>query len=357
LRIARFVFCLVLFICLVQATSAYTVKTVAISPSSTPQAGDVVVLTTTIAFQGPLGKSFDPDHDLLFSTDLDSPAWTFGLSRDGVADPAIAAEGTTARLDGVSIACGSGTTLVCTVSVEGMAPPDVGDPEISAIAIQELDSDGTPIGGGGYEKTIEVDTAATLDARIQEQEATLKTLRLLIESKARAGVDTSAAKAKYQAAGEALAVARTASVSSASTAYADLARARKYTSEIGPLLDIAVDDFNREAVMTTPVTTTVTTMALTTGPTTVPATMTTAIPGTLSPETTVSSPATISPFQPVVDETSASTTPSVTAIPDEQNGTLEKPNNNNKMDQQNALLDRIVDFLESLFGWTPEPLS
>jgi hypothetical protein len=237
--IRRVILCFVLVFCLIQITSAYAVKTVAVSPSSSPHAGDTVSVKTVMTFQGSGGAPFDPDHALLFATDLDQAAWRLELSRDGVADPAIAASGRTARIDGRVLASTSVTPLVCTVYVDGVAPSVTESSAVSAITIQETDSNGVPVAGGEYRKKITIDTSATLDTRIQEKEATLATIRLLIDSKARLGVDTSAAEAKYRDAHTSIASAKTASTSS--VAYTDLARAHASMGEACLLLDLAVE--------------------------------------------------------------------------------------------------------------------
>ncbi|RPJ52721.1 MAG: hypothetical protein EHJ95_03520 [Methanobacteriota archaeon] len=328
--ITCFILCLVLLFCLIPIGSAYAVKTVALIPSSTPRAGEVVTLTATITLHGSSGKSFESDHDLVFATDLERPMWTIGCSRDGFYEAAITVEGATARLDGSTLACTSGQTLICTVTVEGTAPLEAESSEITAIAIQETDADGEPVQGGSYEKTIEVVCGATLDALIEEEEGMLATLRLLMGSKARGGVDISAAEAKHADARDALACASAAQTCSA--AYAELAKAQKYTAEVGPLLDLAVEEFERGAAAATTTS------------------------GTPAPEGTVSGMAAIATLQhqPAADGTAAPTaTPASADTHDRRDGAAGK--GTDAANQAKGIFDQIVGLFRGLLGWAGIP--
>jgi hypothetical protein len=331
MKVHRIVFCLILIVCLTSVSSAYTVKTVAINPSIAPHGGDSISVKAVIAFPASEQRAFDPDHDLRFSTDLSNAVWTFTFSGNGIDDLSIPASGSRTSIDGGLLASASNVKMKCTVTVGGIVPSGTDLAEITAIEIQETDANGALVTGGDYRKLIHVDHSASLTARIQDKEADLAQLRLLIESKAMIGADMSAVEATYQTAAGAIASAKTARSESAADAH--LAAAHAAMAEAYLLFNDAWADYQL-SITTTPTPTMVPCQAC-----------------IVAPATTISRPTTIPTLQkPKTTTTIAKKTTTLMEIRYDWNQTADA-----LPDPQDDFFNQIVTFIGSVFGLTPQP--
>jgi len=229
-NISRWIILLLALVCVVQAASAFDVKTATVNPAS----GDLepsqeVTAHYVIAYNmdpaNSDGESFD------FSTGLRDPAWTFIVYRDGIPIYTTEKTGYYPSLGSFELAYKDKVEL--DVQLRGTVPK-TSSGEIEIVKLEHIKNkhvEGTP-----YRMTRKVVSAEQVGSSLSVQQQNLKTLKADIDARAADGVDVSAAQAKYDAASKALTSAASAAPSKAAE-Y--IATATKNMDEAKPLLDKA----------------------------------------------------------------------------------------------------------------------
>ena len=229
-NLSRWIILLLALICVVQAASAFDVKTATVNPAS----GDLepsqeVTAHYVIAYNmdpaNSDGESFD------FSTGLRDPAWTFIVYRDGIPIYTTEKTGYYPSLGSFELAYKDKVEL--DVQLRGTVPK-TSSGEIEIVKLEHIKNkhvEGTP-----YRMTRKVVSAEQVGSSLSVQQQNLKTLKADIDARAADGVDVSAAQAKYDAASKALTSAASAAPSKAAE-Y--IATATKNMDEAKPLLDKA----------------------------------------------------------------------------------------------------------------------
>ncbi|MFA7073375.1 MAG: hypothetical protein WC138_12825, partial [Methanoculleus sp.] len=229
-NISRWIILLLALVCVVQAASAFDVKTATVNPAS----GDLepsqeVTAHYVIAYNmdpaNSDGESFD------FSTGLRDPAWTFIVYRDGIPIYTTEKTGYYPSLGSFELAYKDKVEL--DVQLRGTVPK-TSSGEIEIVKLEHIKNkhvEGTP-----YRMTRKVVSAEQVGSSLSVQQQNLKTLKADIDARAADGVDVSAAQAKYDAASKALTSAASAAPSKAAE-Y--IASAIKNMDEAKPLLDKA----------------------------------------------------------------------------------------------------------------------
>jgi hypothetical protein len=229
-NISRWIILLLALVCVVQAASAFDVKTATVNPAS----GDLepsqeVTAHYVIAYNmdpaNSDGESFD------FSTGLRDPAWTFIIYRDGIPIYTTEKTGYYPSLGSFELAYKDKVEL--DVQLRGTVPK-TSSGEIEIVKLEHIKNkhvEGTP-----YRMTRKVVSAEQVGSSLSVQQQNLKTLKADIDARAADGVDVSAAQAKYDAASKALTSAASAAPSKAAE-Y--IASAIKNMDEAKPLLDKA----------------------------------------------------------------------------------------------------------------------
>lgn len=229
-NIGRWIILLLALVCVVQAASAFDVKTATVNPAS----GDLepsqeVTAHYVIAYNmdpaNSDGESFD------FSTGLRDPAWTFIVYRDGIPIYTTEKTGYYPSLGSFELAYKDKVEL--DVQLRGTVPK-TSSGEIEIVKLEHIKNkhvEGTP-----YRMTRKVVSAEQVGSSLSVQQQNLKTLKADIDARAADGVDVSAAQAKYDAASKALTSAASAAPSKAAE-Y--IASAIKNMDEAKPLLDKA----------------------------------------------------------------------------------------------------------------------
>jgi hypothetical protein len=229
-NISRWIILLLALVCVVQAASAFDVKTATVNPAS----GDLepsqeVTAHYVIAYNmdpaNSDGESFD------FSTGLRDPAWTFIIYRDGIPIYTTEKTGYYPSLGSFELAYKDKVEL--DVQLRGTVPK-TSSGEIEIVKLEHIKNkhvEGTP-----YRMTRKVVSAEQVGSSLSVQQQNLKSLKADIDARAADGVDVSAAQAKYDAASKALTSAASAAPSKAAE-Y--IASAIKNMDEAKPLLDKA----------------------------------------------------------------------------------------------------------------------
>lgn len=229
-NISRWIILLLALVCVVQAASAFDVKTATVNPAS----GDLepsqeVTAHYVIAYNMKPGSSDDESFD--FSTGLRDPAWTFIVYRDGIPIYTTEKTGYYPSLGAFELAYNDKVEL--DVQLRGTVPK-ISSGEVEIVKLEHLKN--KHVEGDPYRMTRKVVSAEQVGSSLSVQQQNLKTLKADIDARAADGVDVSAAQAKYDAASKALTSAASAAPSKAAE-Y--IASAIKNMDEAKPLLDKA----------------------------------------------------------------------------------------------------------------------
>lgn len=228
--ISRWVILLLALVCVVQAASAFNVKTEKIDPASGAlEPGQQVtaryVLTYDMITSGGNDESFE------FSTGLQNPVWDFIVYRDGVAIYTTKKTGYYPVLTEFEIAYGDGD-IELDAQLRGVVPSSAS----SKILITKIEHLRDKDVKDTHSVTRDVVNAAQVEGSLAAQQQRLKDLKADLDEKASQGVDISAAQAKYNSASQALTSAASAGPSQAAS-Y--IATAKKDIDEGVALLDKA----------------------------------------------------------------------------------------------------------------------
>lgn len=143
---------LLLLFAAIPGVAAWTVQDVTINPEGgmvAPKAP--VAVSCTIHFDLPpegTGRTFDADHTLEMTTELNGATWTatlvnIGKGRDPITTPLASKTGSSYRIEGSTLSWDD-AELNLIVTIRGTAP-DVRDQDKVMISIKELDENGEPV--------------------------------------------------------------------------------------------------------------------------------------------------------------------------------------------------------------------
>lgn len=220
--------------CLVQAASAATVNyKLSTTPTVNPSSGDLspgehVTVAATLTLTGS-DLTFPDDHDLEFYSELDKMVWTYDVQIDGRgSDSPRTVKTRRMTIDGFDLSYKSGTDVAVKVTLEGYAPTVTATSSKTILSIQETNGDGATVEGSEYSIKRTVVNPQDVQANIATAQTRLTALKTSIDEKLAAGIDTTAAQAKYDEAKAA--INRASSTSDFAAAKADLTTAQNAMS-------------------------------------------------------------------------------------------------------------------------------
>jgi len=238
---------IIAFLCLVQAVAALTtVGGITTSPSqvNTLKTGDIVSeVSGTLKLPPSGGLTFPVDDKLEFYTQLDNAKWSVIIVQNGIDNPAMTFNGKHATIGGFMLsypASGSkGVELNVKFSMTGgVVPSSFTSGDIILVRALELDSSSNQVGAPVFKNGTVINPEA-MRATLNNVKAKLVTLKADIDAKEALGVDTTAARAKYQAASSALDTAATNIISSPTTVQSLLDTATSNINNANAALDQA----------------------------------------------------------------------------------------------------------------------
>lgn len=212
--------------CLVQAGSAAVVHyKLSTTPTVNPSSGDLspgepVTVLATLTLTG-TDQTFPQNNQLEFYTELNDPQWTRDIQIDGIgSDSPRTVKTMRMTIPGFDLSYKSDLNLVVKITLKGYAPTVAATSSKTILSIQEIDSNGATIEGSTYSIKRTVINPQDVQANIATAQTRLTTLKTNIDGKLTAGVDTTAAQAKYDEAKAA--INRASSTSDFAAAKADL---------------------------------------------------------------------------------------------------------------------------------------
>jgi len=211
------------------ASGSLSVKNLAVTPTGDLVSGQNPANTVTVSFViefTPVGgETFPSEETLAMSTDLDNGKWSYITSLDGNANPAVTANGRNLNINGWVLSYPSKRELSMQVTLNGDVPTVTASGNKTLIRVAELGSSSDAISGSGVTREAYVINPADKNKAVSDVKTALTAFRALIDQKAQAGVETTAAMAKYSAASTAIQNAEKASSFSASQTYLTNAQA------------------------------------------------------------------------------------------------------------------------------------
>jgi hypothetical protein len=215
--------------CLIQAASAAVNYKITGTPDVNPSSGDLspgqrVTASVVLTLQDYGEYSFPGDHALVLYTDLDDPVWTYYIEVGGHSDQPRTKSARNLPLDGFDLSYSADTDVSVMVAIEGKAPTVTATQEKIVIRIRQLDKDDDVVDDSEYMIKRTVVNPQDVQANIATAQTRLNALKTSIDEKLAAGIDTTAAQAKYDEAKAA--INRASSTSDFAAAKADLTTAQ-----------------------------------------------------------------------------------------------------------------------------------
>ncbi|MCU0632214.1 MAG: hypothetical protein MUC66_04465 [Methanolinea sp.] len=234
-RYWKYTVILALLCLLIQGATSVSVGNIAITPSTDLVSGQTQVRSTFIInFPSSGGKTFDDGNTLQFSSEMDSPSWTYAIVLDGIENPSKTEIGQNVNINGWLLSYPSKRELSMKVTMEGVAPVVTGSEEKILIAVRELDDRGAKISSTEVVKKKLVINPAQIQVSIGQARSSLSAMRGQIDQLAASGIDVSPLEQKYQDASAAIQSAE--ATSDYSKAQASLNSANKALSEADVLV-------------------------------------------------------------------------------------------------------------------------
>ncbi|MDI6866116.1 hypothetical protein [Methanoculleus sp.] len=197
-KIVRWFILLLALLFVVQAASAFTIKTETINPATGPlEPGQQVTARYVLTYDMVTTDLSDETFEL--STGLQNPSWDIAVYRDGIAVYTTKKTGYYPVLTEFEISYGEGNTEL-DIQLRGTVPSSTTG-QVLVIKIEHLR--GTEV-RDTHTVTREVVSAADIEGALALQQQRLKDLKADMDAKAAEGVDISAVQAKYSAASSAL---------------------------------------------------------------------------------------------------------------------------------------------------------
>jgi hypothetical protein len=181
----------------IPAVSAFTVEGMTISPSGALTPGTAVTATFKVGFSASSDLTFPSGSDLVLTTDLKDPKWTYSLILDDVENSREPVGGKTLDLSGFELSYGSSVDEIVSVTLEGTAPSVDVTSEKIIVNVKEIDSNGNTVSSSIVNKSALVINSGDVTKVVAEKNANLQTLQSSIDEKSSMGIDTSAAETYY----------------------------------------------------------------------------------------------------------------------------------------------------------------
>ena len=185
-----------LFLC-IPAVSAYTVEGMTIEPSGALTPGSAVTASFKVQFGASSDLTFPAGSDLVMTTDLTSPTWSYTVILDDVENPRNPVGGKTLDLSGFELSYPSSVDEAIRVTLQGTAPSVDTTTEKIIVNIKEVDTNGNVVASSMINKTALVINTGDVSKVVSEKNTNLQTLQSHIDEKSAMGVDTSSAETYY----------------------------------------------------------------------------------------------------------------------------------------------------------------
>jgi hypothetical protein len=216
----------VFFAVCIPVVSAFSVEGLTIDPSGSLTPNTPVTVSFKVDFASSSGETFPSGSDLVMTTDLANPKWTYTLILDGVENPRNPAGGKTLDLSGFELSYPAKVDESIRVTVEGTAPTVDKTTNKTILDIHELDTHGNIVSSSQVTKTALVINVGDIQSAIDEKNTNLQTLRSHIDEKSAIGIDTTEAEADYNDANSKISSAKARPATQYSDAFNDLAAAQ-----------------------------------------------------------------------------------------------------------------------------------
>ncbi|MEN6396035.1 MAG: hypothetical protein ABFC78_06085 [Methanoregula sp.] len=214
-----------LFFC-IPAVSAFTVEGMTIEPSGSLTPGTTVTASFKIGFSASSSLTFPEGSDLVLTTDLKDPSWSYTILLDDVENPRNPVGGKTLELSGFELSYPSSVSEVIRVTLKGTAPSVDATSEKNILNVKEVDSNGNTVASSVVTKTALVINTGDVTRQVSEKNSNLQALQAQIDEKSAMGVDTSSAEAYFNDAQSKISTASSRPATQYTEAIADLTAAQ-----------------------------------------------------------------------------------------------------------------------------------
>jgi hypothetical protein len=187
----------VIFVVCIPVVSAFDVEGLTIDPSGALTPNTPVTVSFKVGFAATSGETFPSGSDLVLTTDLANPKWTYTLILDGVENPRNPVGGKTLDLSGFELSYPAKVDESVRVTVEGTAPTVDTTSNKTVLDIHEVDTHGNIVTSTQITKTAMVINPGQINQAINDKTANLQTFRSHIDEKSAIGIDTTDAEADY----------------------------------------------------------------------------------------------------------------------------------------------------------------
>ena len=196
-----------LFLC-IPVVSAFSVEGMTIDPSGSLVPNTPVTVSFKINFAASSDVTFPSGSDLVLTTELTNPKWTYTLILDGVENPRNPVGGKTLDLSGFELSYPSKMDESIRFTLEGTAPSVDTTTNKILVNVKELDTNGNTVASSMVNKTALVINTGDVASAISAKNTNLQTFRAHIDEKSAIGIDTSEAEAQYNEASAQIATAQ-----------------------------------------------------------------------------------------------------------------------------------------------------
>ena len=210
----------------IPVVSAFSVGEMSIDPSGSLTPNSAVTAKFKVTFSASSDLTFPAGSDLVMTTDLTNPTWTYTLILDEVENPRNPVGGKTLDLSGFELSYPSSVDEVISVTLVGTAPSVDTTTNKIMVNIKEIDSNGNTIASSMVNKTALVINTGDVTKVISTENTNLQTLQSHIDEKSAMGVDTSEAESYYNDAKSKISTASSRSATQYTDALNDLTAAQ-----------------------------------------------------------------------------------------------------------------------------------
>lgn len=177
--------------------SAFSVGEMSIDPSGSLTPNTAVTVKFKVTFSASSDLTFPSESDLVMTTDLTDPKWTYTIILDDVENPRNPTGGKTLDLSGFELSYPSSVDEEVSVTLEGTAPSVDTTTNKIMVNIKEIDSNGNTVASSMVNKTALVINTGDVTKVVSEENTNLQSLQSHIDEKSAMGIDTSDAESYY----------------------------------------------------------------------------------------------------------------------------------------------------------------
>ena len=216
----------VIFIICVPVVSAWNVQGLTIDPSGSLTPNTAVTVSFNVAVPASSGSTFPVGSDLVMTTALANPKWTYTIVLNTVENPRNPVTGQTLDLSGFELSYESTVDESLSVTLEGTAPSGTSTTNQTILDVHEIDSNGDIVTSSEVTQSVLVINPADVQNAVSNENTNLTTFRSDIDEKNAIGVDTTDAEVDYNSASTHLASAKARPANQYSDAFNDIAAAQ-----------------------------------------------------------------------------------------------------------------------------------